>query len=110
LNRAAEIDKTWPFPHSAISLLHRRQSRWLLALKAADRAVALDAQFAEGHYYRACALARLGRTSEAMAALKKSIELAPFWASMIADEKDLQPLSSLPEFKKLIPPPAAQKP
>jgi tetratricopeptide (TPR) repeat protein len=106
LNRAAEIDKKWPAPHTAISLLYRRQSRWLLALRAADRAVALDVRFAEGHYYRACALARLGRTSEALAALKKSLELAPFWAASITKEKDFERLSSLPEFKKLIPPPA----
>jgi tetratricopeptide (TPR) repeat protein len=105
LSRAAEINKTWPAPHTAIALLHRRQSRWLLALKAADHAVALDGQFAEGHYYRACALARLGRTSEAMTALKKSLELAPYWAASMAEEKDLERLSSLPEFKKLIPPP-----
>ncbi len=86
-------------------MLHRKQSRWSAALKAADRAISLDQEDSEAHYQRACALARPGRAKEAMTALEKSVELDPDQVQYIADEADLKALSTLPAFKKLLPSP-----
>jgi Flp pilus assembly protein TadD len=80
-------------------------SNWNAALKSAQQAISMDAEYSEAHYQRACALARLGRTKEAMAALEKAVELDPDQSEYIADEKDLKPLASLPAFKKLLPQP-----
>lgn len=90
-----------------MSRLHRKQSRLAAALKAADRAIVLDEKDGEAHYERACALVRLGRIKEAMAALEKA-EFYPSQADWIVDEKDLKPLAKLPAFKKLLPEPEKQ--
>jgi tetratricopeptide (TPR) repeat protein len=105
LQTAIQLDKEWDEPYIALSLLHRKQSRWAAALKAADQAIVLDEEDGEAHYERACALARLGRVNEAMAALEKAIEFYPDQAQWMADEKDLKALAKLPAFKKLLPPP-----
>ena len=106
LNVAAQIDKKSSEPYVVMAMVHRKQSRWSAALKAADQAINLDREYSEPYYQRACALARLGRVKEAMSALEKSIELDSDQSEYIADEADLKALSSLPAFKKLLPPPA----
>lgn len=110
LNAAGQIDKKSADPHVALASLYRKQSRWLPALKAANYAIGLDAQDSEAYYQKACALARLGRIKEAMAALTKSIELDDIQVEYLADEEDLKPLASLPEFKKLLPAPEKPQP
>jgi len=75
-------------------------------LKAAEQALQLDDENADAHYNRACALARLRRTKEAMEALQKAVDLDPDIVDGLSDEPDLKALASLPEFKKLMPPPA----
>jgi tetratricopeptide (TPR) repeat protein len=105
VNTAAQIDKKSSAPYILRSEVHRQQHRWTAALKAADQALDLDPEDGEALYERACSLARLGRTKEAMSVLEKAIELYPDQASSIEYEKDLKPLSSLPAFKKLLPPP-----
>ena len=88
----------------ALAKLYRKQSRWLTALKAADQALALNARDHQAYFQRACALARLRRSAEAIAALAKSIELFAPVANELADEPDFKSISSLPGFKKLLPP------
>ncbi|HKS09952.1 MAG TPA: transglutaminase domain-containing protein [Pyrinomonadaceae bacterium] len=104
-NTAALLDKKSTDAHIGLSELYRKQSRWLAALKAANQAIILDAKDSEAYYEKACVLARLGRLKEAVAALTKSIELDGDQAYFIEEEEDLKPLASLPEFKKLLPPP-----
>ncbi|HEX6717083.1 MAG TPA: transglutaminase domain-containing protein [Pyrinomonadaceae bacterium] len=105
LNLAAQLDKKSAEPYVLMATLYRKQSRWSAALKAADQALSLDQEDSEAYYERACALARLGRLKEAMSALEKSVDLNPDQTDYIADEQDLKPLSTLPAFKKLLPPP-----
>ena len=88
----------------ALAKLYRKQSRWLSALKAADQAIALNAKDHEAYFQRACALARLRRSNEAIAALGKSIELFAPMANDLSTETDLKSLSTLPGFQKLLPP------
>ena len=87
----------------ALARLYRKQSRWLAALKAADAALTFGEKNAEAYYQRACALARLGRFDEAMTSLTRAIELFPSTAARLLTEPDLQPLSTRPVFKKLLP-------
>jgi transglutaminase-like putative cysteine protease/tetratricopeptide (TPR) repeat protein len=109
-NTAAQIDPKSTSPHIALAGLYRKQSRWQAALKAADHAIALDPKESEAYYQRACALARMRKLKEAMTALTKSIELDEEQTMYIGEEEDLKPLASLPEFKKLLPPPEKPQP
>ena len=109
-NTAAQIDKKSTSPHIALAGVYRKQSRWQAALKAADHAIALDPQDSEAYYQRACALARMRRLREAMTALTKSVELDEDQVIYIEEEEDLKPLSSLPQFKKLLPAPEKPQP
>jgi Flp pilus assembly protein TadD len=104
-NAAALLDPKSTEPHVGLAMLYRKQSRWLPALKAADKAISLDAEDSEGHYQRACALARLRRIKEAMASLTKAVELDADQTDYMVEEEDLKPLYNLPAFKKLIPEP-----
>ncbi|HWC77555.1 MAG TPA: tetratricopeptide repeat protein, partial [Blastocatellia bacterium] len=55
----------------------------------------------EAHFNRACALARLGRKTAALAALKQALELDEDLAETFTEEEDLKSLAAMPEFKKL---------
>ncbi len=81
---------------------YRKLRNWTAALRTADTALKMDAEYSEGHFYRACALARLGRTNEALQALEKAVELDPDMLDMIEEETDLKVLASKPAFKKLL--------
>jgi tetratricopeptide (TPR) repeat protein len=108
LRAAMQLDKEWDEPYLVMAQLHRKQLRFAAALKAADQAIKLDEDDSDGYFERACALARLGRIKEAMTSLEKAVELLPERAAWMAEEKDLKPLSNLPAFKKLLPPPEKQ--
>ena len=87
---AAQIDKKSTNPHVSLAVLYRKQSRWPAALKAANQAISIDAEDSEAYYQKACALARLGRIKEAMAALTKSVELDEMQAYYLEEEEDLK--------------------
>ncbi|HEY2963910.1 MAG TPA: transglutaminase domain-containing protein [Pyrinomonadaceae bacterium] len=109
LTTAAQLEMKSAEPHVQLAKLFRKQSQWPAALKAADRAISLEPDYTEGYYERACALARLRRFKEAIVALTKSVELDDMQVEYLADEEDLKPLASLPEFKKLLPPPPTKE-
>jgi Flp pilus assembly protein TadD len=104
LKRAIELDPKSNTPHKFVARAHRNLHNWVLALKAADTAVALDPKDPEAHFYRACALAQLRRPADAIRALRRTFELNAEWydADEIEEEPDLKPLASLPSFKKLV--------
>jgi tetratricopeptide (TPR) repeat protein len=83
-----------------LSQLYRSQRRFTEALSAADRAIAMDESMADAYFERACSLAQLGRKREALAALKRTLELDPE-SVFDPDEPDLQPLATMPEFKAM---------
>jgi tetratricopeptide (TPR) repeat protein len=87
--------------HVRIAITNRNARRFAPALKAADQAVKLRSEYGEAHFERACALAQLGRLPEAMAALKRALELDEELAENLG-EPDLKALAVLPEFKKLL--------
>lgn len=103
LRKAATLNSKLSDPYDLMAEAFRKLHDWTAALKAADTAIRLGADDSEGYYQRACALARLGRRTEAIAALKRAVELDEDLADSLADEEDLKPLASLPEFKKLLP-------
>jgi tetratricopeptide (TPR) repeat protein len=83
-----------------LSSLYRSQRRFTEALGAANQAVKLDEDSADAHFERACSLAQLGRKREALAALKRMLEIDSE-AVFDPDESDLQPLAAMPEFKAM---------
>jgi tetratricopeptide (TPR) repeat protein len=103
LKRALALKKDYLEAHDAMADVYRKLRNWTAALAEADAALAIKADDSEAHYQRACALARLGRSKQAMAALKRAIELDEELADSISEEADLQSLARLPEFKALIP-------
>jgi tetratricopeptide (TPR) repeat protein len=105
----SDTRKSLASTYVALSQLCRKQSRWLVALKEADQALTFDANSHEAYFERACALARLHRSTDAIAALTKAIELSEYVANRLADEADLKPLSTLPAFQKLLPKPKDPK-
>ena len=99
---AAQLDKEAPDPYVLIAKVHRKQLRWTAAVKAAQQAISLDQDDSEGYYQLACALARLGRTKEALSALSKGVERDYEPLDWLETEPDLKALRSLPAFKKII--------
>ena len=89
--------------HVYIASIYREAKRYAQALVAADQAVKRDAENARAYYERACALTQLGRKREAIGALKKLLALAEDYAYGLAEEADLKPLATLPEFKAMLP-------
>jgi len=104
LKRAIELNPKNATPHTMAAEAHRKLHNWPAALKSADAALAIDDKDSEAHFHRACALAQLRRPQEALASLKKSIELddESYSAEDIEAEADLKPLAKLPAFKKLL--------
>jgi tetratricopeptide (TPR) repeat protein len=109
LNTALQINKSSPetekksaYVYVMLAELYRKQSRWVAALKAADQGISLDDSEGGAYYQRACALARLHRFNEAIAALSKAVDLSPLEPDDLADEPDFKPLANLPAFKKLL--------
>ncbi len=104
LKRAIELDPKSSVPHTLMNAAYRKLHNFLAALKAADAGIALDEKDSEAYYGRACALAQLHRPAEAIAALKKALELddESYISEEIENEADLKPLTALSGFKKLI--------
>jgi tetratricopeptide (TPR) repeat protein len=103
LKKAAALDNKSSAPYDSMAEAFRKLHEWIAALNAADTAVRLSSDDADAHYQRACVLARLGRRSEAIAALKRALELDEDMIESLEEEEDLKPLANLPEFRKLLP-------
>jgi len=86
--------------HEYLSRLYRQQRRFTEALSAANEAIKLDDQSVNAHFERACSLAQLNRKREALAALKRMMEIDPE-TIFDPEEPDLQPLQTMPEFKAI---------
>jgi transglutaminase-like putative cysteine protease/cytochrome c-type biogenesis protein CcmH/NrfG len=99
MQRAIAIEP-YSSSYEYLSSLFRSQRRFTEALGAANEAVKLDEDSTDAHFERACSLAQLGRKREALAALKRMLEIDP---ETVFDpgEPDLQPLAVMPEFKTL---------
>ncbi len=84
--------------YETLSRLYRKQRRFAEALNAANQALKLDESATYVQFERACSLAQLGRKREAIAALKQIAEEGkPIFFD--ANDPDLQPLATMPEFK-----------
>jgi transglutaminase-like putative cysteine protease/Flp pilus assembly protein TadD len=99
MQRAIAIEP-YASSYEYLSSLYRSQRRFTEALGAADEAAKLDEDSADAYFERACSLAQLGRKREALAALKRMLEIDPETV-FDPDEPDLQPLAAMPEFKAL---------
>jgi len=102
LKLAARLDQESSDPYTTMAEVYEAMARWSDALNVTAIALVRDKEDAQALYYRARALVHFNRKNEAMEALSRAIEIQPFRAAMIADDKDLTPLSALPAFKKLV--------
>jgi tetratricopeptide (TPR) repeat protein len=87
---------------NAAALEHHRAGRYEEAARGFAAAVALDARFALARSNWACALARLGRTREALDALASLLRDNPVFAyAKVATDPELQSLASAAELRAL---------
>jgi tetratricopeptide (TPR) repeat protein len=102
--RAIELEPEESDHHSCLAECHRKLRNWPAALKAADKALELDAENTDALFERACALAQLKRPMEAVAALRKAFDLddEAFMADDLEKEEALKPLARLRGFRKLV--------
>ena len=103
LKKAAALKKESAEPYEALARAYRNLRNWTAALKAADTSIILEPRSSDGYFSRACALARLGRSQEALKALEKAAEIDPDLSDLLGEEADLKSLASHPRFKKLLP-------
>src|SRR6185295_3604719 len=104
LKLAAALKKDWSEPYRAMARSYRNLKNWSAALTAANTAIKIDPDESDSHVQRACALARLGRISEALKSLERAVELDPDLPVILEEESDLKSLASKPAFKKLMTP------
>jgi tetratricopeptide (TPR) repeat protein len=102
LRKAAALKKDSSEPYAAMARAYRKLRNWPAALSAADTAIRIDPEDSDGHFNKACALARLGRLTEALRSLEKAVELDSDLAELIGEEVDLKVLASKPAFTKLM--------
>jgi tetratricopeptide (TPR) repeat protein len=102
LQKAASLDKESTEPYDWIAEAYLQLHRWSAAISAANNAIKIEPKDAGAYYNRARALARLGRTAEALTSLKKAIELDEDYRGVLIEEEDLKSLAALPAFKKLV--------
>jgi tetratricopeptide (TPR) repeat protein len=103
LRKATALDTKSSNAYDLMAEAFRKLHEWTAALNSADTAIGLSKDDADAYYNRACALARLGRRTEAVTTLKRALELDDELAETLAEEEDLKSLALLPEFKKLLP-------
>lgn len=72
------------------------------AVAAAERALAADPDYCPARYNLACALARLGRAEEALAALAAAVALDADLREIAQDDPDLAALADHPGFRALV--------
>jgi tetratricopeptide (TPR) repeat protein len=102
--RAIELEPKESEHHTLLAECHRKLHNWPAALKAADKALELEAENTDALFERACALAQLKRPVEALGVLRTALELdeEAFMSEDLEKEEALKPLARLPGFKRLV--------
>ena len=72
------------------------------ALEWADKILDLDQEDRGNHYDKGCLLSLMGRPDEAIACLRKALEMGYRNFVHFAVDKDLDPIRELPEYKAMI--------
>ena len=72
------------------------------ALEWMDKIIASDSMNNGGYYDKSCLLARMGRSSESVAALRKAFKYGYRSFAHIEHDDDMDSIRELPEFKSLI--------
>ena len=72
------------------------------ALEWADKILDLDQEDRGNHYDKGCLLSLMGRPDEAVACLRKALEMGYRNFVHFAVDKDLDPIRELPEYKAMI--------
>jgi len=91
-----------PITWAQLGLAYHYLEKDFNAIAAVDSAIAIYNELSMAHYYRAMILVELGKPSEAIASLKRAIELHEIYREAAVDEQAFEPLKRLPEFIELI--------
>lgn len=106
---SVELDPRWE-AYNGLGVSEVKLNRARASLEAFDKALELAAKAKVGtdgvqeiHYNRACALAALGETKNAVAALRTALKVggAASLVPALAKDPDLEPIRGDAEFKKL---------
>lgn len=84
--------------YKADAVLAIGEPRW--ALDLCNRALALDSDYSGGYWQRACALATLDRVGEAIADIRRAIDLTPTLALDLCEEKAFDELRQTAAFQE----------
>jgi tetratricopeptide (TPR) repeat protein len=76
--RALELDERVPDAHTALALVSHDEWAWAAAARELQRALVLDPNNAEAHQYHGYHFMIMGRYNEAVAEMKRAVELDPF--------------------------------
>ncbi len=76
-NRAVEIDKELPVAYFVMGLVYRERGEYMKALVEAEKAIAIDPNYANAHVLLATLLYYAGRPQEGLERIKKAMQLNP---------------------------------
>jgi len=75
--RAIELETTLPLAYFVRGLVYRERGEYVKALVEAEKSVALDPNYANGHVLHATLLYYAGRPEQGLAEMKKAMQLNP---------------------------------
>jgi TolB-like protein/Flp pilus assembly protein TadD len=84
--KAIDIDETLADAHLSLGIIKTDEWDWAGADYEFKRAIELNTNLAEAYFRYAQYLPMMGRSTEALAAIKRAQELDPLWTSMKAQE------------------------
>lgn len=86
--------------YKADAVLELGESNW--ALNLANEAIAIDPDYPNAYYQRACAYAVLGYADNAVADLERAVELNEHYIDDIQSEKDFESIRELEGFQAIL--------
>ena len=101
-DRVLDIDVANAEAWNLKSLIHYGQKNYARALDSVEKAVDSDPKFGMARYNRACYLSMLGRVTESIEALKRSIEVDVKNARRAVKDRDFQNVRIEDGFKRII--------
>jgi tetratricopeptide (TPR) repeat protein len=87
--------------YKADAILAIGEPRW--ALNLCDRVLAIDHEYANGHWQRACAMATLGFVKEALEGIRTALTLSPTLREELAGEGAFETLHGHEAFRAMLP-------
>ncbi len=101
-NQVLKIDPEYIEVYMSKGSCYYDQGQYEEAIKCYDQYIAADDLYEWAYYYKACCLALVGKNTEAIAELKKAIEINPELKEEAKDDSDFKKLKYNKEFINLL--------